>query len=438
MREEIRVRGRVRPGRPPDRRLVDVDHLVEALDPVHAEMVAGLRARPVEPVRERLEDDLVHERRLARAGDTRHAHELPDRERDVDPLQVVHGRAAHREPAAVVLAPGRNGDAPLAGEELPRHRARCPLDLVGRPFRDDMAAVLARTRPHVHEPVGAPHHLLVVLDHDHRVAEGPQPLERGDQPVVVALVQTDRRLVEDVEHPDELRADLGREPKPLRLAARERLRRPVELEVADPDVGEERQPLADLLDDPMSDQLLRAGQIEMIEERKRPRHRLLREVVDRLAADLDGQDRRLEPRATALGTGPEAHVLLDPLALLLRVGLLVAPLERVDDAVERHRVLALPAHPVLVVHEDPVAARAEEEVVLLLRPSDPATVCPCRSRSGRRWPGRLPRRSSSCRPTTARARPGTASATYPERRGRGRSRAGSRAPCSAGTPRAAS
>ena len=123
------------------------------------------------------------------------------------------------------------------------------LDLRGRPLGDDVAAVLARARPHVDEPVGAAHHLLVVLDDEDGVAEVAEPLERPDQPVVVALVQPDRGLVEDVEDADELRADLGREPEPLRLAARERRRGAVEREVADADVVEEAEPLADLLDD---------------------------------------------------------------------------------------------------------------------------------------------------------------------------------------------
>src|SRR6266480_991637 len=47
----------------------------------------------------------------------------------------------------------------------------------------------------------------------------PAP-ERVDQARVVALVEPDRRLVEDVEDADELRADLRREPQPLRLPAR--------------------------------------------------------------------------------------------------------------------------------------------------------------------------------------------------------------------------
>jgi len=63
-------------------------------------------------------------------------------------------------------------------------------------------------------------------------------------------VEPDRRLVEDVEDADELAADLGRQPQPLRLAARQRRRRAVEVEVADADVVEEGQPLLDLLDHP--------------------------------------------------------------------------------------------------------------------------------------------------------------------------------------------
>ena len=47
----------------------------------------------------------------------------------------------------------------------------------------------------------------------------PQPDQRLDQPMVVALVQADRRLVEDVQHAHQPGADLRRQPDPLRLAA---------------------------------------------------------------------------------------------------------------------------------------------------------------------------------------------------------------------------
>ena len=57
-----------------------------------------------------------------------------------------------------------------------------------------------------------------MLDHDDGVAEVAEPDQRLDEALVVALVQADRWLVEDVEHPDQSRPDLGGEPDPLRLS----------------------------------------------------------------------------------------------------------------------------------------------------------------------------------------------------------------------------
>src|SRR4029079_1176823 len=49
-REEVGVRGRVRPRRTADRRLIDVDDLVETRDALAAEMLARLHAHPVQAV----------------------------------------------------------------------------------------------------------------------------------------------------------------------------------------------------------------------------------------------------------------------------------------------------------------------------------------------------------------------------------------------------
>ena len=84
----------------------------------------------------------------------------------------------------------------------------------------DATAVLPRARTDVDDPVGHPDGVLVVLDDDQRVAQVAQPGERLDQPAVVALVQPDRRLVEDVQHADQAGPDLRGQPDALRLAAR--------------------------------------------------------------------------------------------------------------------------------------------------------------------------------------------------------------------------
>ena len=239
--EEIGVGRRVGARRPADRRLVDLDHLVEAVDPLDAVVRAGLRPRLQEPVGEGLVDDLVDERRLARAGHARDADELARpgtrRRRPSGCARALRARGTCRDPRRAARAPRSaafpRGSLPVTDRRFAHHLGRGSL-------RDDLSAVLARAGAHVDEPVGGAHHLLVVLDDDHGVAEVAQALERPDQAAVVALVEADRRLVEDVEDADELRADLRREPQPLRLAARERPGRAVEVQVADADVVEER------------------------------------------------------------------------------------------------------------------------------------------------------------------------------------------------------
>ena len=131
------------------------------------------------------------------------------------------------------------GTVALAAEVGAGDRARLGEDRLERPVGDDLAAVLPRPGPDVDDPVGRPDRLLVVLDDEHRVAEVAQPGERRDELRVVALVQPDRRLVEDVQDAHQRRPDLGREPDPLRLAAGQGLARPVDGQVVEPDVDQE-------------------------------------------------------------------------------------------------------------------------------------------------------------------------------------------------------
>ena len=165
---------------------------------------------------------------------------VPERDAQVDVAQVVLAGAAHAERLAVALpALGRDRHRPLAAQEGARDRARLGEDRLERPVGDDLAAVLPRPGPDVDDPVGGPDGLLVVLDDEHRVAEVAQPGQGRDELRVVALVEPDRRLVEDVQDAHQGRPDLGRQADPLRLAARQRHARPVEGQVVEPDVDEE-------------------------------------------------------------------------------------------------------------------------------------------------------------------------------------------------------
>src|SRR5207253_7152840 len=131
--------------------------------------------------------------------------------------------------------------------------------------------------------------------------------------------------------------------------------------IADADVVEKGQPLADLLDDPRADQLLDLGQLERVQELKRAEHRHLRELVDVPAADRHREHLGLQPRALAGRARPERHVLLDPLPLLRRVWLAIAPLEARYHPLEGEHVGATPPSPGPVRDGDAIPRRANTE-----------------------------------------------------------------------------
>src|SRR3982751_654162 len=238
--EETGVRRRVRARRTADRALIDVDDLVDVLEPRDAVVQSGDDARAIEVPREVLVQDVLDERGLS---GTRHASdrdEETERDLDVDIAQVVFARVDDADRLLRIDAAPLGGklDLHLAAEVLPGDRLRGARDLVDRALGDDLAAVLAGARTHVDDVVGGAHRLLVVLDDDDRVAQVAKLLECREESRVVALVQADRRAVEDVEHPDESRADLRGEADTLRLAAGKGLGGPTKREVVEGGVDE--------------------------------------------------------------------------------------------------------------------------------------------------------------------------------------------------------
>ena len=135
----------------------------------------------------------------------------------------------------------------------------------GEPCGDHLAAMDAGGGADVDDIVGGQDRVLVMLDHDDRVAEVAQVLQRVEQAGIVALVQADDGLVEHVEHAGQARADLRGQADALALAARQRAGISGHGEVVEADVVEEAQPLADLLEDAHGDLVLlgreMAGQV---------------------------------------------------------------------------------------------------------------------------------------------------------------------------------
>ena len=84
--EHSRIGGRIRTGCPADGRLIDVDHLVQLVDAFNSRMSAGHAPRPVQVPCQMLVKDLVDQRTLAGARDTRYAGHDSQRDFNVDLL----------------------------------------------------------------------------------------------------------------------------------------------------------------------------------------------------------------------------------------------------------------------------------------------------------------------------------------------------------------
>src|SRR5262245_38456181 len=139
-----------------DRRLVDVDDLVELLDAFDLVVFARHLARAVELAGDRAVEGLDEEGGLAAAGDAGHRGEQAERNVDGDIPQVVGAGAMHGEAAASGGLPPLlwHGDLLEAGEILPSEALEAGHHLLGRAFGYNLAAMHACTWPHVHHVVG--------------------------------------------------------------------------------------------------------------------------------------------------------------------------------------------------------------------------------------------------------------------------------------------
>ena len=325
-------------------------------------------AGAVEPSRQRLVERVDEQRRLAAAGDAGDAGEEAERDLDGDVLQVIAARADEPQHAGRVARPPLgHRDLAHAGEILAGERVRVGHHVGWRALGDDHAAMHAGAGADIDHVIGGADRVLVVLDHDHRVAEVAQPLQRLQEPGIVALMQADRGLVEHVEDAGEAGADLRGEPDALALAAGERAGGAREREIFEADIDQEFQPRADLLEDAPGDLVLLGGEKrrQLGEPARRGLDRHLRDFADMRAADLHAQRLGLEPIAVAGRARHVGEIAGDLLARPVAVGLAEAPLEIGDHAFERP-LGVIGAHAVVVGEADVGLARAVEDRLLRL------------------------------------------------------------------------
>src|SRR6266852_3710673 len=165
--------------------------------------------------------------------------------------------------------------------------------------------------------------LFVVLDDDDGVAEIAKPRQRGEQLPVVPLAQTAGRLVEDVAHAGEVRADLRRQPDALSFPARQRGRTASEGQVPDADVLQKPQPLLNLFQDAFRDDRLAVGELQLVEYVDRLGNRQVDVIRDGAGLYLHRLALLLEPLSPAARARAQRPVRLQ--LRLLRPASLVVP-----------------------------------------------------------------------------------------------------------------
>ena len=389
--EYLGVGGRVAARRAADGLLVDLDHLVQVLDAGERLVRPGRLARPVDGPRQRRIEDAVHQRGLAGARDTGHRDQASERELHVDLLQVVLGRPEELDALAAASPPLRwNLDLPPPGEIRARQRPLVLHHLPRSAGSDDLAAELAGARSEVDDEVRLLHRLLVVLDHDDGVAQIPQPLQRGEQPHIVALVQADGGLVQDVDDSSQLRPHLRGQPDALGLAAGERRTGTIERQIPEADVEQEAQAVPDLLQQLGRHHLVVSFQRQGGDELHRLLDRHPRDLHDALArhiAHVPDRHRaafRAQALALAGAAGFVAEVAQVMLAHALGGGLLEAPHQHRDDAFEAGLVGAGAAALAPADAHRLVARAVEQQVLDLARQLLPGPVQRDLERAGER------------------------------------------------------
>ena len=135
-----------------------------------------------------------------------------------------------------------NRDLFAARKVLSRERGGRSRDSFGVPCGGDRPAEAPGPRTEIVESVGGREDFAVVLDQDDGIAQIAQPPKRFQQPIVVAGMQADRRLVEDVQDARQSAADLSGQADSLRLAARKRRQRAGQRQIVEPDVDQKGQP----------------------------------------------------------------------------------------------------------------------------------------------------------------------------------------------------
>ena len=326
-----------------NRLLIDADHFVDVLNPADRFVSPRNRPRAMQRPRERAVQHILDQRTLAAAAGPGDRGQCAERDLDVDIVEVVVASANDVERLAKAESRGLRAKSqiglccfwlsalrslPSADDaSRPRHRNRLPAaqvrpghgsllldELVDSSFRHDLPAVLSGGGAEVADVVAAIDHVPVMFDDQQRVSKIAQPVQRGEQAGVVARVQADRRLVQDIKDAAQAAAELAGQTDALCLAVRERGGTAADRQIFQADIVQKRHAANDLADQLAGDLAVAFRQLPAVHDLLQLAERHAAVLVDRVPMEADGRGVVAEPAARARRTIDFVNELLELLA----------------------------------------------------------------------------------------------------------------------------
>ena len=135
-------------------------------------------------------------------------------------------------------------------------------DFLNCPLGHHLPSAHARARPHVNNVLGFPDGVFVVFDHHQGVAVTLEAGERLEQNTIVAWMQANRGLIQNIANALKVGAQLGGQSNALRLATRERGCGAVQAQIVETDFPHEIEPALYFLKNVACDFRVAAAQYE--------------------------------------------------------------------------------------------------------------------------------------------------------------------------------
>ena len=172
----------------------------------------------VHPIGKRRRQSIGDKRAFSRTGYARDKRKRAKGHREIDLLQIVLARSLQLKGSAMRMPTlSRDRNALAAAQVLRSKRILNPHYLFGRAGGNNLTAQLTRARPHIDYVVSAANGIFIMLDHYHGIAQIAQMLKRANQTLIVALVQADRRFVQNIKHAHQACTNLSGEANTLRF-----------------------------------------------------------------------------------------------------------------------------------------------------------------------------------------------------------------------------